>query len=97
MSEPTRALLQMISEVADKLADITPLIDPGATSIVGRPWSPNGLRSYVAEWTNVFDERDADKRALTEMLATLPADAHPDYIAAVILHHFDVKTKGGNA
>ncbi len=85
----------MVSEMADKLQDLTAQIDPEAPTFVGRVWSPNGLRQYVAEWTNLFDERDARKQALTDMLAHLPADAHPDYAAAVILHHFDVKPKAG--
>ncbi|WP_236741701.1 hypothetical protein [Mycobacteroides abscessus] len=95
MPEPTRALLEMVAEMADKLQDLTAQIDPDAPTFVGRVWSPNGLRQYVSEWTTVLDERDARKQALTDMLANLPADAHPDYAAAVILHHFDVKPKAG--
>lgn len=94
MPEPTRALLEMISEVADKLQAITTQIEPAATSYCsGRPWSPAGLREYVVRWTTALDERDARKQALTDILASLPADAHPDYAAAVISHHFDVKPK----
>ncbi|MDO3168240.1 hypothetical protein P5V90_14825 [Mycobacteroides abscessus subsp. abscessus] len=95
MPEPTRALLEMVAEMADKLQDLTAVIDPDAPTFVGRAWSPNGLRQYVSEWTGVLDERDARKQDLTDMLANLPADAHPDYAAAVILHHFDVKPKAG--
>lgn len=96
MPEPTRALLEMVFEVADKLQAITAQIEPASTIYhSGRAWSPKGLREYVAQWTNVLDERDARKQALTDTLANLPADAHPDYAAAVILHHFDIKPKGG--
>ncbi|MFV8234099.1 hypothetical protein [Mycobacteroides chelonae] len=94
MPEPTRALLEMVAEVADKLQAITMQIEPEVTT-GHRAWSPIGLRDYVARWTTTLDERDADKQALTDTLAQLPADAHPDYAAAVILHHFDVKPKGG--
>ncbi|WP_237139968.1 hypothetical protein [Mycobacteroides abscessus] len=51
----------------------------------------------MTRWTAVLDERDALKRALTETLWELPAGANPDYAAAAILHHFDVKPKGGKA
>lgn len=95
MPEPTRALLEMVSEMADKLQAITAQIDPETPIIADRVWSPIGLREYVTQWTTMLDERDAHKQALTDILAQLPADAHPDYAAAVILHHFDVKPKGG--
>ncbi|MDM2104282.1 hypothetical protein PP405_11405 [Mycobacteroides abscessus] len=96
MPEPTRALLEMVAELADRLQDITVLIEPASpTYCSGRAWSPIGLREYVVKWTAEFDERDARKQALTDTLANLPADAHPDYAAAVILHHFDVKPKAG--
>lgn len=95
MPEPTRALLEMVSEVADKLQAITEQIEPAATTyLTGRAWSPAGLREFVVRWTTVLDERDARKQALTDTLAALPADAHPDYAAAVILHHFHVTPKG---
>lgn len=96
MPEPTRALLEMVAELADKLQDITTQIEPASpTYCSGRAWSPTGLRGYVTKWTAVLDERDALKRALTETLWELPAGANPDYAAAAILHHFDVKPKGG--
>ncbi|QST89534.1 Uncharacterised protein [Mycobacteroides abscessus subsp. abscessus] len=96
MPEPTRALLEMVAEVADELQDITAQIEPASpTYCSGRAWSPDGLRGYVTRWTAVLDERDALKRALTETLWELPAGATPDYAAAAILHHFDVKPKGG--
>lgn len=95
MPEPTRALLEMVAEMADKLQDLSAQIEPLVPTFFGQVWSPNSLRQYVAHWTNVLDERDARKHALTDMLAQLPADAHPDYAAAVILHHFDVKPKAG--
>lgn len=98
MPEPTRALLEMVAELADKLQDITTQIEPASpTYCSGRAWSPTGLRGYVTKWTAVLDERDALKRALTETLWELPAGANPDYAAAAILHHFYVKPKGGTA
>lgn len=98
MPEPTRALLEMVAELADKLQDITAQIEPASpTYHSGRAWSPNGLREYVSRWTAVLDERDALKRALTETLWELPAGANPDYVAAAILHHFYVKPKGVKA
>lgn len=98
MPGPTRALLEMVAEMADKLQDLTAQIEPASpTYHSGRAWSPNGLREYVSRWTAVLDEQDALKRALTETLWELPAGANPDYAAAVILHHFDVKPKGGTA
>lgn len=87
----------MVAEMADKLQDLTSQIDPDAPTFVGQVWSPNGLRQYVSEWTNVLDERDALKQALIETLWELPADAKPDYAAAVILSPFDVKPKGDSA
>ncbi|SLF39870.1 Uncharacterised protein [Mycobacteroides abscessus subsp. bolletii] len=84
----------MVADVAEKLQAITEQIEPETTAFQ-RAWSPIGLRGYVAEWTAEFDERDARKQALTDILAQLPADAHPDYTASVVLHHFDVKPKGG--
>lgn len=86
----------MVAEMADKIQELTVQIEPTSPPFT-RTWSPTGLRDYVARWTNVLDERDALKQALIETLWELPADAKPDYAAAVILHHFDVKPKGDSA
>ncbi|NGX09138.1 hypothetical protein UI24_18755 [Mycobacteroides franklinii] len=94
----------MVSEVADKLADITPLIDPKATTIVGRPWSPNGLRQYVAEWTNKLDAEETVIEQLTQCVAGFftqstqyerVARERAMPIAYLIYANFDVKPKGG--
>lgn len=106
MQEPTRALLEMVSEVADKLADITPLIDPKGTTVVGRAWSPNGLRQYVAEWTNKLDGDDALIEQLTQCIAGfLTQSTQYERVAreratplAYLIHaNFDIKPKGGKA
>lgn len=104
--EPTRALLEMVSEVADKLADITPLIDPETTTIAGRAWSPNGLRQYVAEWTDKLDADDALIEQLTQCIAGFftqstqyerVARERATPLVYLILANFDVKPKGAKS
>lgn len=104
MAEPTRALLEMVAEMADKLADITPLIDPSSRDPECRPWSPAGLRGYVAEWTNNLDADDALIEQLTQCIAGFltqstqyerVARERATPIAYLIVANFDVKPKGG--
>ncbi|QST90147.1 hypothetical protein [Mycobacteroides abscessus] len=105
MPEPTRALLEMVAEMADKLQDITAQIEPETTAFA-RAWSPIGLRHYAREWTAVLDERDALIEQLTQCIAAFftqstqyerVARERATPLAYLIYANFDVKPKGVKA
>lgn len=105
MPEPTRALLQMASELADQLESVSQEIDSFSAGFTAasRPWSPDGLRGYVAKWTEVLDERDALTEQLTQCIAGFfsqstqyerVARERATPLAYLISANFDVKPKG---
>lgn len=105
MPEPTKALLEMVAEMADKLQDITAQIEPETTAFA-RAWSPIGLRHYAAEWTAFLDERDALIEQLTQCIAGFftqstqyerVARERATPLAYLIYANFDVKPKGFKA
>lgn len=93
MQRPTKAFADMMHELANKLQAVLTEMYPDGDNQGALFVSANSLRATAHQYTEIADS-EADKRALLDVLAEIPADAHPDYAAAVILHHFDVKPKG---
>lgn len=96
MQKPTKAFADMMHELADKVQAVLTEMYPDGDNQGALFVSANSLRATAKQYAEIADS-EADKRALLDVLWELPADAKPDYAAAVILHHFDVKPKGDSA
>ncbi|MEC4840517.1 hypothetical protein R2360_13620 [Mycobacteroides chelonae] len=108
MERPTKAFLEMVTELADKLEAVSREILPARTDedVRARPWSPCGLRAYVRDETAKLDAADELVEGLARSIARMfpAADVRPEFnfavetsrtIARHIATEFDVKPKVG--
>ncbi|MFA4084828.1 hypothetical protein ONA92_24315 [Mycobacteroides salmoniphilum] len=106
MPEPTRALLEMVSELADRMESVSREIGVAYPEAVYRPWSPAGLRGYVQEWTEKIEAAEGVVEQLAQSIARSYSQSEDravfDFalelsrtIARHVVASFDVKPKEG--